>query len=77
MSAPRIKANHHPKHFIKDEKLSIHASHSEGKITKFTATKEGVTKEFPVKKHDILAAWQEMEQWLGKLIDEPVKPKKK
>ena len=65
MSKPRITAKHHPKHFLKDNKLEIFASHSAGKITGFKVKKDGKEKEFPVVKHNILKAWEELEKWIG------------
>jgi hypothetical protein len=50
--------------FIKNKTLTIFAHDVKGKISEFEIIYNGATTKFPVKKHDILGAWQKVEAHL-------------
>lgn len=53
--------------FIKTDKLTITVKKSGVQITGFEVVREGVTKTFQVKRMEVLAAWLEVEKFVGKI----------
>ena len=56
------------KPFVKTDKLCITATAVDGKYKEFKVVYKGVTKTFPVKNYNILAAWKQVENYTKDIL---------
>lgn len=64
---PEAQNQFTPKPFIDDGTLKLVTVEKEGRIEEFVVTYKGTTKNFPVKKFNILEAWKQVEKFLADL----------